>query len=173
MQAALDGGFDAAVWCDADLYVFEPAALTLPAASHAVGREVWVHPHRGRPRAHRQVHNAALLARKGNPLLAFYLDAAQRIVAGHQGPMVPQLVGPKLLTALHNVVGFPVIEAAQVASPWVLADLRAGGGPFLDCFRRAATVPPAAINVCASLVQRGELTDDDVIGSLPLLHRLG
>jgi hypothetical protein len=172
LQAALGEGFEAAVWCDADLFVLAPEALTLPPAPHAVGREVWVHPHRGRPRAHRQVHNATLLARRGDPFLPFYLDVAQRRVAEHAGPMVPQLVGPKLLTALHNVVGFPVIESAQVASPWVLADLRAGGGPYLDCFRRACTVPPAAVNVCASLVERGELTDQDVEDSLRVIHRL-
>ncbi|HHO53525.1 MAG TPA: hypothetical protein ENK18_22310 [Deltaproteobacteria bacterium] len=173
LSAALSEGFEAAVWCDADLFVFDPGALTLPDVSHAVGRELWVHPHRGRPRVHRQVHNAMLLARRGNPLLAFYLDAAQRIVAEHTGPMVPQLVGPKLLTALHNVVHLPVIEAAQVASPWVLADLRAGGGPYLDCFRRACTVPPAAVNLCASLVERGDLTDQQLHDSLRVIEHLG
>ena len=132
-----------------------------------------MHPHRGRPRAHRQVHNAVLLARRGNPFLAFYLDAAQRIVSEHAGPMVPQIVGPKLLTALHNVVRFPVIEAAQVASPWVLADLRAGSGPYLDCFRRACAVAPAAVNLCASLVDRGELTAADVSDSLRCIAKDG
>lgn len=173
LAAALDEGYEAAVWCDADLFVFDPGALTLPEASHAVGRELWVHPHRGRPRVHRQVHNAMLLVRRGNPFLAFYLDAAQQIVARHQGPMVPQLVGPKLLTALHNVVQFPVIEAAQVASPWLITDLLAGGGPYLDCFQRACVVPPAAINLCASLVDRGELTHQQILDSLRHLDRLG
>lgn len=160
LQAALHEGFDAAVWCDADVLVLDPEALTLPPDGHAVGRQVWVQREEGRIRTFRQVHNAFLLVRAGDPFLPWYLHVAERMVRAHQGAMVPQLVGPKLLTALHNVVGLPVAEAVNMLPPDVGVDLAAGGGPCLDAYLARCAVPPAALNLCASLL------DDEAIASL-------
>lgn len=154
LQAALDEGYATVVWLDADTLVFQPAALRLPDAAYCLGREVWVQRQSGRLRAYVKVHNAFLLFRAGNPFLAFYRHAAERIVGAHTGPMVPQLVGPKLLTALHNLIGCPVAERAAMLSPLVAADLLTGGGPALDLFRERSVATPAAFNLCASLVGR-------------------
>ena len=153
LQQALDEGYGAVVWCDADVLVVDAPRLTLPPGPYAFGREVWVREHQGRPRAYRHVHNAMMLFRQGNPFLGFYRHAAERIVRRHApGEMAPQIVGPKLLTTLHHLVQGDVIEAANMLSPCVMRDLRAGGGPYLDLFEQRCTVPPAALNLCASLV---------------------
>ncbi len=152
LQEALDEGHQAAVWCDADVYVHAPDRFLLPPASYALGRQVFVQGPPTGIRVYRQVHNAVMVFRRGNPFLAFYRHAATRIVLRHEGPMVPQLVGPKLLTALHNLVGCPVIETANMLPPRVGDDLRSGGGAYLDRYLDACATPPAAVNLCASLV---------------------
>ncbi|MEQ8859792.1 MAG: hypothetical protein RIC56_14205 [Pseudomonadales bacterium] len=154
LQAALDQGYTTVVWLDADTLIFDPAALRLPEDSYALGREVWVQSVHGRLRAYVKVHNAFLLFRVGNPFLEFYRHAAERIVRAHDGPMAPQLVGPKLLTAVHNLICCPVAERAGMLSPLVASDLLAGGGAAFELFRAKSVVPPAALNLCASLVGR-------------------
>lgn len=171
---ALDAGYRRAVWIDADTLVIDPTRLNLPATDYALGREVWIQPAgaRGRLRAYVKVHNAFLLFAAGNPFLSFYRHAAERIVRAHQGPMVPQLVGPKLLTALHNLIECPVAESAGMLSPAVARDLVAGGGPALDLFLARSPVPPAALNLCGSLVGR-EFSAQDMVTLVEALRARG
>lgn len=146
---------ETAIWLDADVLVFDPDALTaaldLP-DGYLLGREHWVQPAiKQRPRVRRSVHNALCAVAPGNPFLVFYIEAATRILARHDGKaMVPQLIGPKFLTALDNMMGLPATPAVNMASPLVLSDIAAGGGPALDAFRAAQDVPPAALNLCQS-----------------------
>ncbi len=158
LRAALAEGYEAAVWCDADFLVFEPSRLTLPDEPYALGREVWVQADGRRLRSYVKVHNAFLLFRRGNAFLDFYLDTAERLVRAHRGPMVPQFVGPKLLTALHNIVGCPVVEQAAMLSPEVARDVLAESGPALRLFMQNSRARPAAANLCASLTDECEST---------------
>ena len=168
LQAAFDSGFDVAVWVDADVYVHAPHRLELPCAGHAFGREVWVqtqdaadqrHGSAGNQRVYSKIHNAFMLFRAADPLLGFYRHAAERILERHSGGLVPQLIGPKLLATLHNLLDFPVIETAGVLSPEVARDIVEGRGPALELMLRHSPQPPAAVNLCGSLVARGELDD--------------
>jgi len=171
LRRALEEGYEAAVWCDADFLVFAPGRLTLPAETYAVGREVWIED-RGRgqtPRARVKVHNAFLLFRRGNAFLDFCIHAVERLLAAHPGPYPPQFLGPKLLTALHNIVGFPVAERAAMLSPPVIRDLVAGGGPCLDLFRERSTEPPAGANLCASLAGGRDTADGEVEAAIDAL----
>jgi len=151
LQSALAEGFETVIWLDADTLVFDPERLELPDDAYALGREVWVEPAAAAVKTRVKVHNAFLMFRAGNPFLDFYRHAGELIVRRHEGPMVPQLVGPKLLAALHNLIRCPVLEEAAVLSPAVAADLLAGGGARLDAFRAHSPAPPAAVNLCASL----------------------
>jgi len=163
LQAALDEGYRCAVWMDADMLVLDADRLHLAADEYALGREVWVQrDDRGRLRSYVKVHNAFLQFRAGNPFLAFYRHAAERIVGAHApGRMVPQIVGPKLLTALDNLVGCPVVDEAGMLSPAVARDLVAGGGAALEEFRLRSPCPPAALNLCGSLLGR-ELEEAEI-----------
>lgn len=171
LRRALEEGCDAAVWCDADFLIFAPGRLTLPAEPYAVGREVWVEDRGpGRtPRARVKVHNAFLLFRRGNPFLDFCIDAVERLLGAHPGPYSPQFAGPKLLTALHNIVGFPVAERAGMLSPPVMRDLAAGGGPCLELFRARSPEPVAAANLCSSLAGGRETADAEVEAAIDAL----
>ena len=149
------------LWLDADVLVFRPERLKLPDVAYAVGREHWVQRDgRGGWRCYRQVHNAALFFRGDadgrNSLLDFYADSAARLLRANQAAMPPQFIGPKLLTALHNVVQLPVMEHIGMISPGLAADLPGGAGGALAAYRARAGVPLAAANLCRSACRAGE-----------------
>jgi hypothetical protein len=160
LEALLADGFERVVWIDADVLVLRPARFDLPEADALFGREVWIQVDAaGRLRTYRKIHNALLAFTAASPVLPFYRYAAERIVARHRGRMVAQLVGPKLLTLLHNAIGFEVLETAGMLSPAVARDVVAGGGAALTRFRTACAVEPAALNLCGSAVAAGQHSD--------------
>lgn len=157
-EELLAAGWQRVIWLDADVLVFAPERLTAAldlSEGFLFGRELWVQPDaRGRPKGRRNLHNALAAFAAGNPFLAFYIDAAKRVLERHDGPMVPQLIGPKLLTALDNMIGLPGSWVVGMASPQVVRDLADGGGPALDLLRSTSPELPAALNLCASYAER-------------------
>jgi hypothetical protein len=83
--------------------------------------------------------------------------------------MSPQFIGPKLLTALHNIARFPVMETAGMLSPAVMRDLIAGDGPALQLFRHKSRTAPAGANLSTSLTQREGFSTAEMEN---LIHRL-
>jgi hypothetical protein len=163
LRQVLQEGFDCVVWCDADFLVFEPDELILPPTDFAFGREVWVQrADNGKLRAYSKIHNAFMMFRRGNSCLDFYLDSAQRLLSLNRGGVPPQFVGPKLLTALHNIAHFPVIESAAMLSPLVLKDLLAGGGESLDLLLQKSAVTPAGANLGSSLTESEGFTGSEM-----------
>jgi len=164
IQNLLDAGWQRVVWLDADIYIFRPDAMNIETPEgYAFGHEDWVQPGPdGRLRVHRNVHNASLIfTPSGRVTLDFYLQSALSLL-GRGGPDVPpQFVGPKLLTTLHNVVGFPLNYSVGMASPLVLRDLANGNGPAWDMLMSARGEDLAALNLCASLM--GSTVDGVVI----------
>ena len=167
----LAAGHRRVVWVDADVLLFDGAAVAWDDASPAAfGREIWVQPGRGgRLKVHRNVHNAICTFAAGGTLLPFYIDACLDLMARFEGPMVPQLLGPKLLTALHNVVGLRLIDGVAMASPLVARDLAAGGGPALDRLRRETPGRGGGLNLCLSLTGK---TQDGVSLTPALMDRV-
>lgn len=176
LRAALTAGYERVVWCDADVLCFAPARLDVPNSDFAVGREVWVQRRRARGsslRAYVKVHNAFLVFCRHNSFLDFYIGAATRLLRHHTGPFAPQLVGPKWLTAIHNIAPCPVVEQAGMLSPLVLADLVRGDGPALSLLRERSHRPLAAANLCASLQRTGELDTPTVERAIERLLSAG
>jgi hypothetical protein len=159
LQGALSKGYQAVIWLDADFLIFSPAAFMLPDLPYAVGREVWVqHDKNDRRRVYKKVHNAFLMFRQGNSFLDFYAETAQRLLARNQGIMPPQFIGPKLLTALHNVAMLPVLETAGMLSPMVINSLLQGEGAAMDLFVAHSPQPIAAANLCISSCRKNEVS---------------
>jgi hypothetical protein len=75
--------------------------------------------------------------------------------------MPPQFIGPKLLTALHNVCQLPVMESAGMLSPLVIKDLVQGGGEALSRFVEHSPVPTGA-NLCISSHERQEVSSKEM-----------
>lgn len=169
LKNALNEGYDRVVWLDADFLIFAPEHFKLPELwqlpeGYMLGREVWVQADPARPsklRAYVKVHNAFLLFDRGNSFLDFYMDHAERLLDQCQGPMPAQFIGPKLLTALHNVVQCPVMESAGMLSPEVIRDLLSDGARLcaLQLMRKRSVEPLAGANLCSSLAAGVELSD--------------
>ena len=154
------GVADQAIWLDADVLLFAPERLVIPPeTSGAFGYEIWVEQRDRRLRTHRSYHNALCVFRRGCPVLAFLIHAIERIIERAEPDRIaPQMVGPKLLSALGNTVGFERIESVGALSPDVLVEIADGGGPALDRLR-SESVPLAGANLCASLASEvGEET---------------
>ena len=163
LKEALNRGYETVVWMDADFLIFDPSRFSLPDQSYAVGREVWVqHDRRRRLKSYKKIHNAFLMFLQGNSFLDFYADTAERLLRLNNGPVPPQFIGPKLLTALHNVAGLPVLESAGMLSPMVIRDILAGEGPALDLFVQDSPQPIAAANLCVSSCDRDEVADREM-----------
>ena len=163
LQAGLRQGYATVIWCDADFLIFNPLEFVLPESSYALGREVWVQADaNGRLKAYKKVHNAFLMFRQGNSFLDFYAETAERLLSLNSGQMPPQFIGPKLLTALHNIAICPVMETAGMLSPLVIRDLINGEGTALELFRQESTVPIAAANLSSSLVESEGLNEAEM-----------
>ena len=115
LRDVIEGGADTALWLDADVAVLDPGRFDpLNGEPFAFGREVWVETLPGGGyHARTNVHNAAIMMRPGNPVLDFYIYAAERVLerlteTGGAAHVPPQVIGPKLLGALHNIAGFPL-----------------------------------------------------------------
>ncbi len=144
--------YETAVWLDADFLIFSPEALNLPGLPYGVGREVWMETdNQGVLRSHKKVHNAFLMFRQENVFLEFYLETALRLIRANRGSFSPQFAGPKLLTALHNVVQLPVIESAGMMSPELADSILTGRDDVLELFLMRSPEKPAGVNLCSSL----------------------
>jgi hypothetical protein len=172
LQDSLRQGYTTVIWCDADLLIFDPDNFELPDYSYALGREVWIQTDRNdRIKVFKKVHNAFLMFRYGNSFLDFYAETAERLLNLNTGNMPPQFIGPKLLTALHNIAICPVMETAGMLSPMVIRDLIQGQGAALELFRRESPIRISAANLSSSLTERESISDVDMIRLIErLLH---
>ena len=157
LQNYLTKGYQTVIWCDADFLIFAPNNFTLPESSYSLGREVWVQQDkRGNLKAYKKIHNAFMMFKQGNSFLNFYTDTARQLIEMNTGTMPPQFIGPKLLTALHNIIQCPVMETAGMLSPLVIQDLINGGGAAVDLFNKNSSQIIAGANLCSSLTTEEE-----------------
>jgi len=123
LQKLLELGYERVVWMDADFLIFSPDDFHLLDGrnfyeQYALEREIWVQAkninasNTNKFKVYTKVHNAFLIFARGNHFLDFYTTHAERILKATNGPMPPQFIGPKLLTALHNIIQCPVQENA-------------------------------------------------------------
>lgn len=182
LQQFLSQRYDRVIWCDADFLIFDPDSLTLPKSDFALGREVWVqykskeqdqnpsqeNTQKQHPlKTFTKVHNAFMVFCQGNSFLDFYIHSAERLlnqVEPIEGRLKvpPQFIGPKLLTALHNIVQCPVMETAGMLCPLVVKDIIHGGGAALDLMKQKSSAPLAGANLCSSMVNSHQLTDSEM-----------
>lgn len=152
LQQALDEGFKEVVWFDADVLIFDQSLELDFKGSCAFGQEVWIQEHEGRMSARRNVHNAVCVFRQGCVVLPFLLYAVESIIRRvSPDHIAPQIVGPKLLTALHSICGFALLPQVGALSPDVVSDICEGSGPALNLMRQKSEIKPKAVNICASL----------------------
>ncbi|MEO1080889.1 MAG: hypothetical protein AAFY29_15135 [Pseudomonadota bacterium] len=155
LSEALEEGFERAIWIDADVFVFRD--FSVPETGDYFGRECWVQRDGGRLRSYRKLHNAWLQFSKGSAVLPYYIDRARTLLSMTEAPVVPQFIGPKLLTAWHNIVPFNVEERVGMLAPVAMAELLAGpaeAAAALPVLCRGHAAPLCALNLCASYENR-------------------
>ena len=86
---------------------------------------------------------------RNNAFLDFYIETAHKMIQRvDKDHIAPQMIGPKLLTALHNVVQLPTQQWLK-RSPWLIQECADGGGPLLKQVRKALCKPLCG-NLCSS-----------------------
>jgi len=167
LQKGLKDGYRQVVWCDADFLIFNPQNFVLPESTFALGREVWIQQDKNHKlRAYTKVHNAFMMFSQGNHFLDYYTASAEQLLQANQGRMPPQFIGPKLLTALHNIVACPVMETAGMLSPLVIQDLlkrkELGDGKALQLFKQKSACFPAAANLSSSVTAEAGFSESQM-----------
>jgi hypothetical protein len=154
MRDALAAGYDEVVWFDADLLIFDQSLRLMFDGTCAFGQEVWIQQPGIRLEARRNVHNAVCVFRQNCPILPFLLHTVLSLIHRVDAERIsPQMVGPRLLNALHPLADFALLPQVGALSPEVVADLAVGNGPALDLLRKESRVPLQAANVSASVNQ--------------------
>jgi len=173
LQYYLQKSYTTVIWCDADFLVFSPKKFELIPHKYALGREVWIQ-HKSQSEktltSKVKVHNAFMMFRQNNSFLDFYTETAERLLMLNTGAMPPQFIGPKLLTALHNIVQCPIAEHAGMLGPLVIKDICQQTGPALDLFLEKSKQPIYAANLCSSLYSQGEISVEQIEMCISLLQ---
>ncbi|MFC1749951.1 hypothetical protein ACFL2V_14215 [Pseudomonadota bacterium] len=171
IRDALDQGYQRVVWFDADFLIFSPSTFVLSNAPYLLGRETWVQfDKNNKLKVYKKVHNAFLLFQQGNSFLDFYIETATRLLTQNTGTVPPQFIGPKLLTALHNVASLPVMESAGMLSPLVIKDIVMGKGDALSLFIKHSPCAIAAANLCTSSCEREEVSEGEMERLISILR---
>jgi len=166
--------YERVIWCDADWLVMDVERFQPLRSTYALGREVWIdQTGTGELKAFKKVHNAYLQFDRGNTFLDFYIETAEQFLNKNTGGVPNQFIGPKLLTAIHNVVGLPVNENAGMLSPLLAAALLRREGVLepveyerltkhafervIALFQRRSVQMPLALNLSASCIEAAGL----------------
>ncbi len=144
------------IWADIDVLVVSPKLLHIdPASTCVFGYEHWLqrdNTTKSRYRVYKNVHNAFCGFRKGCPVLPFLIEVIQRMIKRVDAEFIaPQFVGPKLLTSLHNTVGFEVDSRFGAVSPDLATAVLQAEYSTLDFYQAKVGSPILAFNLCASL----------------------
>lgn len=173
LQYYLQKNYTTVIWCDADFLIFSPKKFQLIPDKYALGREVWIqHSSQSEKKltSKVKVHNAFMMFRQNNSFLDFYSETAERLLRLNTGTTPPQFIGPKLLTALHNIAQCPIAEHAGMLSPLVIKDICHQGGLALDLFLEKSKQPIYAANLCSSLYCQGEISANQIEMCISLLQ---
>ena len=155
-REVLNSGAEAVVWLDADTWMTDLSAPLNTDDHTRFGVEHWVQPRKnGRGlEARRNIHNAFAYFSSKSPVLDFLALSTESIIRrADPNAIAPQMVGPKLIKALHSLADFAVEERASALSPLVVEELRRGDteGEALATFSKALVQAPVWLNLCTSL----------------------
>jgi hypothetical protein len=159
---------DVVAWFDADVAMFAPGEFSVAIGRGPVfGYEYWLQRSEGKGkeakgkeakgkeaklRIRKNVHNAYCAFRKDCAVLPFLIEATERIIEKVDARfLAPQLVGPKLLTSLHNIVGFELEHRVGAVSPELDRALAEHDETALARLRAILPSPLMAANLCSTL----------------------
>jgi hypothetical protein len=151
LRERLRRGYDRVIWFDADVLIFTPSALQInPGWGYAFCHEVMlsVGPERIVPSAP-SLNNAVMVFEKGNPMLDFYLFAAEQIVRHLDIARFSRtMIGPEFLRGLERAMPINFVVNVGQFTPPLLAAFASGDPGLPAIYRRAFGYPIAAANLC-------------------------
>ena len=141
------------IWVDADTVVLN-ADWRPPCDTHSFfGEECWVQQDdKSRWRAYLSPHNAFMGFTEASPVLPFLRYLSLSLIERADAAFIaPQMIGPKLLKALHSLADFELVPEAGALSPALLAEWVHGYAGAQACYARHNRPDLAMINLCGSL----------------------
>lgn len=151
-RALLSQGFERTIWIDADVVIFDPINFSIDInREYAFCREIWLDTSvNGRLICSQYVNNAVLVFVESNGFLDFYIHACQSIVSNKT--QISRLeVGTRFLTAMHNLIGFPLLENVGLFNPLIMMDIARGSRASIQTYMRHSESPLYAANLCLAL----------------------
>lgn len=170
-QLVREGGYDRAIWMDADVAVFDEAKLKIDTTiEHQFCREPYIlrrheplrptrkdlgRPsrmftlRRWRPYTTAMNVNNAVFCVGDTWLLNTYIESVL-CAAKEMEKLAPQHFGPDTLTALHKAARYPLIRHIGCFSDVVMADLGREKDAYPRRYAQLAGEPMYAANLCAT-----------------------
>jgi hypothetical protein len=126
IRRAHAGGYDYAIWLDADVLVFDPARFELPAVRRiAFAKETWVWDAGSGWDVFSTITNAAIVCPAGDHDLGFIIEATRHRARRH--PVTDnRRLGVELVRGLHAFLSFDVVHNVGMFSPQVLSAIARG-----------------------------------------------
>jgi hypothetical protein len=159
IKTLLAEGVDSVIWCDADTLVVDAYWRPEIPLHSRFGEEFWLQCNKaGALEVRRQPHNAFMIFSQASPVLDFLIHTTQSLIRRvDPAHIAPQMVGPKLIKALHTFADFELEPAAGAMSPLLMQALLSGDPATINVFNNALSTPPKMMNLCASLHDEPEI----------------
>ena len=159
IKMLLAEGVDSVIWCDADTLVVDTHWRPEIPLHSRFGEECWLQSNKaGALEVRRQPHNAFMIFSQASPVLDFLIHTTQSLIRRvDPAHIAPQMVGPKLIKALHTFADFELEPAAGAMSPLLMQALLSRDPTTINHFNNALTTPPKMMNLCASLHDEPEI----------------
>jgi hypothetical protein len=167
---ATAGGYDYAVWLDADVLVFDPARFELPATPRiAFARETWLWTDARGWQVHNTLNNAAIICPAADPDLGFIIEAT-RHRARHHKVTTSHQVGVELIRGLHRFMDFDLVHNVGMFSPWVLTAIARGDREAMAMQALRHGAPVHAANISASPHVEPNIPEAEARAAMDLLQ---
>jgi len=163
LQERLASAYDRAIWLDADVVIFRPDQLRIPAKSGAsLCHEIWSYTDaQGQVHHRRGINNAAMVFDRGHPLLGFLHHAALELY-GHLEPtqIRTTTLGTDFLSKLGRLYPMRLLTQVACLSHLLVHALSANQQPeLLQEHAKRFGHPFHAANLCRSKLKPAALSD--------------
>jgi hypothetical protein len=152
LKDGLKRGYQRVVWVDADVLIFDPENFSVNTTSgFAFCREHMLTqlPDGGIRSEQPGINNAVMVFEQGQPMLDFYLYAAEsRLKHIHPLKLQRTGLGPDLLQKLSLVLPLELLTHVGLFTPLLMQELAAGHSRAAKLYAGQSGVPLTAANLC-------------------------
>ncbi len=150
LRRAFADGYERAVWLDADMFVFDPAAFGIDQVKrYAFAHETWVSIRLERLAAVGSVNNSAIVCVGPQPDLDFLIETI-RYIARSRTIISNYQVGGDLIKGLCKSLRFEILHNVGMFSPLMVLATALDRKPLLRIQALMHGAPVHAANLCAS-----------------------